>query len=125
MDQVVKNREWLVRRAIQGAPHELCGFIMVDGSVVEIPNAASDPHRDFSMARHHLVERVPNPQEVYAIWHTHPNGNPQPSLNDMRAVKCGAIQPHWIYLIVTSSGVYEHIMELEHDESITVRTHTR
>lgn len=122
MKQVDENRDWLLRRAIQGAPHEVCGFIMRDGSVVEIPNSAIDPHRDFAMAKHHLVDRVPNPSDVVAIWHSHPNRNPKPSKNDIYAVKCQAVQQHWVYLIVTSDGVFEHQMELGNDESVAIRT---
>ena len=122
MKQVVENRDWLIKRCIEGSPNELCGFIMRDGSVVELPNAARDPVNNFEMARHHLVKRVPDPSKIYAIWHSHPNGNSVPSATDMNAVKIGAVEHHWIYLIVTPNGVFEHIMELEDDESITVRT---
>lgn len=125
MEQVTLNREWLVRRAIQGSPNELCGFILRDGTVVEIPNSATDPVRNFSMSRKHLCARVPRPEEIFAIWHSHPNGNCQPSLTDMIAVKTGHVQHNWVYLVVTPKGVFEHVMELEHDQSITVRTIAR
>jgi proteasome lid subunit RPN8/RPN11 len=125
MQQVVQNRDFLLRRAIQGAPNELCGFIMMDGSVVEIPNAATDPTKNFRMARWHLVARVPDPKQIFAIWHTHPNGNSTPSLNDMQAIKCGAVQYDWVYLVVTQTGVFEHQMKLEDDKSITVRSIAR
>lgn len=107
-DTVILNpdtRKWLERRAIQGAPFEVCGFIMQDGSIIEIPNSAHDPHRMFLMAREHLVDV--NPELVQAIWHTHPVGPLTPSKSDVDAMRCGAIQPHWNYYIVTPDGISE------------------
>lgn len=123
-DQVVQNRNLLVRRAIQGAPVEVCGFVMLDGSIVEIPNSSIDPIRNFHMARHHLIDRVPDPSKIYAIWHSHPNGNCEPSKNDMLAVETGYIKQHWVYLIVTPNGVFEHSF-LKEDNGISIATITR
>lgn len=105
MDAVGKNRDWLQRRASQAAPHEACGFILRDGDVVEIPNAAADPDRMFHMSRHHLLTRVPNPELIHAIWHTHPKGTTFPSNQDMQSMWWG--QWGWTYIIATANEVIE------------------
>lgn len=105
MKQVVQNRDWLIRRAIQGAPHEVCGFIFTDGSVVEIPNAAADPSRGFAMSQLHLCNRVPQPELVVALWHSHPNGNATPSENDL---KCAELFADWRHFIVTPDDIHEY-----------------
>ncbi|QGJ90047.1 tail protein [Mycobacterium phage Indlulamithi] len=95
------TREWLMRRAIQAQPFEVCGFILKDGSVVEIPNASHDPERGFVMTRQHLCDRIPDPSEIQAIWHTHPKGSDRPSKGDIDSMFHGAIDRNWDYLIVT------------------------
>jgi proteasome lid subunit RPN8/RPN11 len=93
-----------MQRALMAAPHEVCGFILKDGTVIEIPNSAIEPHNSFAMSRRHLNERVPNPQLIEAIWHTHPGGSvyPSPGDQDYMAV-CD-----WRYFIVTSRQVVEY-----------------
>jgi proteasome lid subunit RPN8/RPN11 len=98
-------RDWLQRRAVQAAPHEACGFILKDGTIIEIPNAALDSTRNFEMSRKHLCERVPNPQLIAAIWHTHPTGENYPSNADMQSMWWG--QWDWAYIIVTADEVTE------------------
>lgn len=77
---------------------------MKDGTVIEIPNASTDPHRSFAMSRQHLTERVPNPEDIEAIWHTHPKGSPYPSAGDLDMIAIC----EWRYLIVTSRQVREY-----------------
>ena len=93
-----------MRRALMAAPHEACGFVLKDGSVIEIPNSAQNPHNSFAMSRIHLSERVPNPDEIEAIWHTHPSGNCTPSPGDQDFM----LQCDWRYLIVTRHRVMEY-----------------
>lgn len=100
-----ENRTWLCRRALQAAPYEVCGFILKDGSIIEIPNTFHDPHRGFLMSRSHLVDRVPNPEVIQAIWHTHPGGSLRPSKADVDSMFCGAIDRGWEYHIVTKYDI--------------------
>lgn len=51
-------REWLVRRAIQAAPYEVCGFVMDSGEVIEIRNVSLAPARHFKMCRQQMYEKL-------------------------------------------------------------------
>lgn len=106
-------RDWLVRRAIQGAPHELCGVILESGEIVEIRNVSLAPMRAFKFDRNQLVEKLRGRGEfVTGIWHTHPRGTTHPSHTDLAGIKCGAIQRNWDYYIVTSTGVHQYDTKL-------------
>lgn len=109
MNEAVES--WLMRRAFMSAPHEACGFVMKDDSIIEIPNASIDPHNSFAMSRYHLNSKIPNPELIEAIWHTHPSGSiyPSPGDLDMMAV-C-----QWRYLIVTKTQVAEYPLVPQHD----------
>lgn len=43
----LEHHNWLLRRAAQAAPFEVCGFIMCDGSIIEIRNVAENPYHTF------------------------------------------------------------------------------
>lgn len=99
-------RTWLQRRAVQAAPYEACGFIMDDGSILEIRNVAVNPHRAFRMDHKHMVEKLSGREDFIAgIWHTHPKGTTTPSHADLNAIKIGAVQRNWDYWIVTADSV--------------------
>lgn len=97
-------REWLCRRASEAHPYEVCGFTLKDGSVLEIPNVASDPRRSFLMSRDDLVKLVPNPDVIEGLWHTHPRGTTTPSPGDMEMLRVCK----WRYFIVTTETVVEY-----------------
>ncbi len=102
-------RERLVRRAIQGSPYELCGFILQDNEIVEVRNVSNTPLKSFEMSAADLSEKLRGKvDDITGIWHSHPRGQTHPSYTDLRAIACGAIQPHWTYYIVTFTGVYEY-----------------
>jgi proteasome lid subunit RPN8/RPN11 len=102
-----ETRIWLRRRALQAQPYEACGFILHDGTIVEIRNNFHDPMRGFLMDRDQLIEKIPNPEVVYAIWHTHPKGSLRPSKSDIDSMFQGAIPAHWKYLIATTIDIHE------------------
>jgi len=105
----VIDKEWLVRRAMQAAPFEACGFIMDDGEIVEIRNESPTPLSSFQMGRVQFTEKVGHRIDaVQAIWHTHPRGSIHPSQKDLEGIRTGAIAPHWDYYIVTSLGVHQY-----------------
>lgn len=115
MNLTQEAQEWLVRRAIQAAPFEVCGFVMESGELLEIRNISLAPQRHFKMDRQQLVEKLAprDPDDFIAgIWHTHPRGTTMPSHTDLDGIKCGAIQPNWAYYIVTAEGVFEYETKL-------------
>lgn len=75
-------------------PHEACGLILPDGSVVEVPNTSSEPHDNFVMTAQDMVNTMQHymetrgidfvPRQDVIIWHTHPSGFLGPSELDMR-----------------------------------------
>lgn len=101
------HRKWLTRRAFQAAPHEACGFIMADGSIKEIRNVAVYPEKTFEMDRRQLAEI--NPNDVVALWHSHPGGSIYPSAIDQRNMAgLGEAYGNWAYLIVTKDQVAQY-----------------
>lgn len=106
------DKEWLVRRAIQAAPLEACGFVMEDGDIIEIRNVSLAPMRAFKMDRQQLIEKVRDRVDfIQGIWHTHPGGTIHPSHTDLDGIKLGAIQPNWDYWIITSTGCHLYSTE--------------
>jgi proteasome lid subunit RPN8/RPN11 len=107
-----EQREWLQHRAFQSAPFEACGFVMDDGSIIEIRNVAPNPAKGFEMDRLQLVEKISDKvSSIVAIWHTHPSGKAAPSKRDLESMRCGAVHRHWLYLVATKDEVTEWITE--------------
>lgn len=105
-DQV---RQWLMRRAAQAAPHEACGFVMDDGSIVEIRNVSPYPARRFAMDRQQVYEKIGDRIDaITGVWHTHPSGIPKPTATDIESIARGAVQRHWRYFIATAQEVQEY-----------------
>ncbi len=96
----LEHHHWLRRRAVEAAPFEVCGFVMSDGSIIEIRNVAKNPYDTFSMDLRQIRRRV-NLNRVAAIWHTHPGGDIRPSEADLEAIRLC----EWGYLIVTADEV--------------------
>src|SRR3546814_6030680 len=59
----------------EGSALERCGFVLRDGTVVEITNVHDEPERGFRMAPARVLEYVDNP-DLVGTWHTHPGGDP-------------------------------------------------
>lgn len=99
----------MVRRAIQAAPFEACGFVLEGDELIEIRNVSLAPMRGFRMDWPQAVEKLTGREEfITGIWHTHPRGSTVPSHTDLDAIKLGAIQRNWDYFIATSEGVYQY-----------------
>jgi proteasome lid subunit RPN8/RPN11 len=95
-----EHHNWLRRRAAQAAPFEVCGFIMYDGSIIEIRNVAENPYDNFTMDLRQIGRKV-DIKKIAAMWHTHPGGDIRPSNADLKAIRlCG-----WDYLIVTADEI--------------------
>lgn len=95
-----EHHNWLLRRAVQAAPFEVCGFIMFDGSIIEIRNVAENPYDTFAMDLGQIGRKV-DIEQIAAMWHTHPGGDIRPSKADMKAIRLC----EWDYLIVTADAV--------------------
>jgi proteasome lid subunit RPN8/RPN11 len=96
----LEHCDWLRLRAAQASPFEVCGFIMRDGSIIEIRNVAENPYDTFAMDLRQIRRRV-DVTKIAAIWHTHPGGDIRPSQADMTAIRLC----EWDYVIVTLDEV--------------------
>lgn len=62
-----------------GDAAERCGFILKDGTIVEIKNVAPQPNEGYEMDP---VEMLPHLDDAVATWHTHPDTDPNLSGDD-------------------------------------------
>ncbi len=59
--------------------NERCGFVMKDGSIIEIANVAKDPREGYEMD---ALEAIKHLKDAAATWHTHPDTDPNLSGED-------------------------------------------
>lgn len=59
------------------------GFVLRDGTVVELANTAEDPKNNFRPADTELLEVID--LDIAAMWHTHPEGTANLSVEDWNA----------------------------------------
>lgn len=78
---------------------ERVGFVLTDGTVVEVRNAAPNPDAAFDVAAEDLLAYE---DRLAATWHTHPGAPAQLSGADYQAFRAW---PHLAHLIVGSDGV--------------------
>ena len=98
------NLDQIIEHARRGLPYEVCGFIGGRGNlaeaVVAVPNASLTPRTSFEMERQAMVDSIIILQraglEIAAIYHSHPDGNLEPSAADVAQ----ATWPDAINLIV-------------------------
>lgn len=97
----------LKHRAFQASPHEICGFVLDDGEIIEVANVAENSMRDFQMDRMDVARRLTLDQfsRIFAVWHSHPKGSTVPSRKDIEAINIGTIQHDWVYAIVTEKTI--------------------
>lgn len=84
---------------------ERVGFILKDGTVVEVENTCEIPDEGFEVLpedieRHH--------DDVVATWHTHPGASSNLSVGDMESFRTF---PDWRHFIVGQDGVTEYYVE--------------
>lgn len=97
----------LIQHARAGAPYEVCGLVVSRGSksrLIPAKNLADDPINTFRLDPEAWMQ-VADDETVIGIYHSHPKGDANPSLNDL--VGCEA------------SGVAWHIVNLEGNYTCT------
>lgn len=104
--------EALTRRARHAYPLEVCGFIMssadpdTDHYLFEVPNIAKDPEHHWLMGEDYMRLAYTDEENIFGVYHTHPNGPEGPSEVDLRYVP-----PDMRMFVATRNGVYEYGME--------------
>lgn len=91
------------------APLEACGLLFGEpGRIVEASiarNVAEHPERHFEIDPQHLFDAQrkdrAGPMRLMGCWHSHPNGNPNPSQYDLE----GAFDEDWLWLIVADGRI--------------------
>ncbi len=73
-------RDTLIDLYLEGAAEERCGFVLEDGTLVEISNVHSEPTKGFRMDPFELLQHLDDP--LVGTWHTHPDGDPNLSQED-------------------------------------------
>ena len=99
-----RQAEALLELARAQAPREACGLLgCVDGrvaSVVAIDNVAAEPTQRFELDARQYTQALFAMQrdglELCGIWHSHPQGEPLPSAEDIR----GAAWPEVCHLLI-------------------------
>lgn len=59
--------------------HERCGFILKNGTQIEVPNIHLDPQKHFQIADEDIEKYLP---DVAYFWHSHPSNVLNLSLSD-------------------------------------------
>lgn len=99
--------------------NERVGFILNDGSIIELENICSDPLNGFEVKGDDLLLYE---DRVIATWHTHPGASSNPSIGDFHAV---LNYPDWDHYIIGEDGIQRYrvvngrvvIIELEREFS--------
>jgi proteasome lid subunit RPN8/RPN11 len=68
---------------------ERCGYVDLNNNVFELPNIHEDKKNGFELAE--------IPPEAVALWHTHPSGCPNLSIEDFHLFNS---LPHLLHIIV-------------------------
>jgi proteasome lid subunit RPN8/RPN11 len=84
---------------------ERVGFVLQDGTIVEVPNQAAVPEEGFDVSGEHILKHL---YEAKATWHTHPNGTCDLSVGDYHSFLSF---PDWSHFIVSPKGVREYVIE--------------
>lgn len=82
---------------------EVCGLITCSGAIHPIRNISSNPH-DFVFSKQDYYEALNRIKkagdQIACVYHSHLNGDPTPSQNDLAAIKNMKLD----YLIVAGSA---------------------
>lgn len=103
----------MLQAALKVGTHEACGLLFganvagqVDIREASVARNVSDqPERRFEIDPAHLFEAQrrsrKGPERLIGCWHSHPCGNPLPSVHD----RAGVIDMNWLWLIVAQGQV--------------------
>lgn len=95
----------LLHEAQRFPDREVCGLISASGQVpvrvIPVRNAATDARHLFEMDERELIDAMKamraNGETLFAVYHSHPDGAPEPSLADIER----AGYPDVLHLIIS------------------------
>lgn len=88
---------------------ERVGFILNDGSVIEVRNAAMEPEKGFEVSGEDIIKYATK-GNCLAVWHTHPGKESNLSGEDLRAVT------QWsdlVHFVIGNDGVSAYRYNVE------------
>lgn len=101
-------RAGLVDLARANREVEICGFILDDGTLVNITNVDENPEKGFTMDPDQMMRVIKGKKGINATYHSHPSGRKWPSESDSDHMTFLYRQGcPWRYLIVTTEDVFE------------------
>lgn len=80
-------------------PHEACGLVVAHrgkAAALRAKNLSEQPHKWFDLDPDAWLEVDENNEEVVGIYHSHPNGLPEPSLADIEGCEASGLPWHII-----------------------------
>jgi proteasome lid subunit RPN8/RPN11 len=117
MPQVAGRR--LVLAAHEGAPNEICGFILRDWTYMPVDNVSPNPGGSYEMDDERQLFLMSTFRGmIIGVYHSHPGGSQSPSRHDVETM---LIFPEFRHWIVTYNNVYEWKMESYRDGPQSVR----
>lgn len=101
--------EQLIEQAQQSSDTEICGLLGArhgqPATVYAITNIADNPERHFLLDAKQQIDAMrsmrDNNETLFAIYHSHPNGSPEPSSEDIEK----ATYPDALYLIISMASI--------------------
>lgn len=81
---------------------ERCGYITLDNGFFELENIHETPREGFEIAA--------IPKEAVALWHTHPSGCPNLSVEDFHLFKS---LPHLLHIIVGQTELAYYFVDTD------------
>lgn len=94
----------MVAHAVEDAPNEACGLVVSSGKrhrMIRARNISNTPRTTFEIDEQAWLD-VADGEEVVGIYHSHPEGSPEPSMADLTMCELTGLPWH----IVTPTGGY-------------------
>ena len=106
-----KVRRHLIAYAQSSPDEEVCGFIVDGTSIITAQNVADNPSHAWRMETQFQVEVGRKyGDRITAIFHSHPNGNIEPSDKDCDGI--GFLYQQgcpWSYLIIANDEIFSYV----------------
>jgi len=100
--------EAMLAHASDEQPREACGLVVARGKkcrLIRARNLAAEPRSTFNLDPDAWLE-VLDGEEVIGIYHSHPSGNPTPSLADLTG--CEMSQLPW-HIVGCGTGLFRYV----------------
>lgn len=94
----------------EGDKNERCGFVLTDGSILEVKNIHTNPETGFMMSSRDVFDYALSSKAV-ATWHTHPEAPSSLSADDYVGFQNF---PNLKHYIIGQDGLSTYVVENRH-----------